>query len=79
MKLRYLPADWQMLPDGIEPLCVELWAQPTKLERIVNEKLPSNLRFHSHVITERDSFGPVCSVLRLTNSHYAGQILEFLV
>lgn len=49
---------------GIESICVENWANP-KLRELVNAKLPAGWRFLSHTIKERDSFGPVTSLLVL--------------
>lgn len=49
---------------GIESICVDNWYRDD-LRQLVNAKLPSGWRFLSHVICEKDSFGPVTSLLRV--------------
>ncbi len=61
---------------GIESICVENWHR-SDLRTLINAKLPSGWRFLSHTIKERDSFGPVTSLLALidgTGTTYEGLI-----
>jgi hypothetical protein len=58
----------------IESLCVTYWFNPRELKRRINERLPEGWSFVNHCISERDSFGPVTSLLILRGND--GQLYQ---